>query len=95
MLQAVIVGLEDNSAERKTGDNLLIMIFDKIEYSEKELHVHITGFVSDDGGDSRKARKLLSKCRPELIVLPCCAHQVGLQNSCTFACLLIHTHRVF
>lgn len=66
----------DNSAERKTGDNLLAMILDRIQYAERELHVLVVGFVSDDGGDSKKARRLLRACRADLFVLPCYAHQV-------------------
>ena len=72
----VIVGLVDNSGERKTGDNLLAMILDKIKYSEHELHVRVVAFVSDDGGESKKARKLLRMQRPDLIIIPCYAHQV-------------------
>ncbi|KAI0083544.1 hypothetical protein BDY19DRAFT_900154, partial [Irpex rosettiformis] len=75
--EVVITGLVDNSDERKTGANLLSMILDKIRSAESELHVRIVAFVSDDGGDSKKARKLLKVQRPDLIVLPCYAHQVS------------------
>ncbi|KAI0087465.1 hypothetical protein BDY19DRAFT_893021, partial [Irpex rosettiformis] len=82
------------SAERKTSDNLLAMIHDKIRYAEHHFHVHITSFVSDSGGESKKARRLLALERPDLIVLPCYAHQMYLIIGNYFKCnadILIYT----
>ncbi|KAI0082950.1 ribonuclease H-like domain-containing protein [Irpex rosettiformis] len=85
-LQVVIVALEDNSADRKTGDNLLAMIYDKIQYTEHHFDVRIVSFVSDSGGESKKARRLLATKRPDLVVLPCYAHQTYLIVGDYFKC---------
>ncbi|KAI0090050.1 ribonuclease H-like domain-containing protein, partial [Irpex rosettiformis] len=74
-MTVVIVALEDNSANRKTGDNLLAMIYDKIQYIEHHFDIRIVSFVSDSGGESKKARRLLATKQPDLVVLPCYAHQ--------------------
>ncbi|KAI0755919.1 hypothetical protein BC629DRAFT_1296554 [Irpex lacteus] len=81
--EVVIVALEDNSAERKTGNNLLRMIIEKISVAENELGVQVVAFVSDDGGDARYARRMLIPRRPDLIVIPCSAHQVHLSSRST------------
>ncbi|KAI0782453.1 hypothetical protein BC629DRAFT_1289346, partial [Irpex lacteus] len=77
-VRTVIVALEDNSGERKTGDNLYAMIMEKLHLVERTHHVRVVAFVSDSGGDSKKARRLLAQARPDLIVLPCYAHQVRM-----------------
>ncbi|KAI0084021.1 ribonuclease H-like domain-containing protein, partial [Irpex rosettiformis] len=74
----VFVALEDNSSERKTSDNLFAMIKEKLRYTEQHYHVRIVSFVSDSGGESKKARRLLASERHDLIVLPCYAHQVHI-----------------
>lgn len=40
--------------------------------------VQVVGSVSDSGGDSKKARRLIAREHPHLIILPCYAHQVNL-----------------
>lgn len=56
------------------------MIIEKISVAENELGVQVVAFVSDDGGDARYARRMLIPRRPDLIVIPCSAHQVHLSS---------------
>lgn len=37
----------------------------------------VAGYTTDSSGESKKARKMLARDRPDLIVLPCYAHQVS------------------
>lgn len=73
----IIIGLTDNSVDCKTGEILYGMIQERISNVEEFHQVSITGFTSDSEGDSKKARRLLKVSRPDLIVLPCYAHQVN------------------
>ncbi|KAI0337890.1 hypothetical protein BDW22DRAFT_1312662, partial [Trametopsis cervina] len=84
--EVIIVGLEDNSAERKMGENLAVMIRTKLQHVEDFHKVQIAGFVSDSGGDSKKARRIIAKEWPSLIVLPCYAHQINLIVGDYFKC---------
>jgi hypothetical protein len=72
----VIVSLEDNSTDRKTSDNLLRMMQEKLLHAQSYYGVKIVGVASDSSGESKKARKDLAALRPDLIVVPCYAHQV-------------------
>ena len=66
------------------------MIREQIEYTERQFHTHIVAFVSDSGGDSRKARRLLAQQRSDLIVLPCYAHQVCVASWMALSSLICH-----
>lgn len=63
------------------------MIREKLRYAERHFHIRIVAFVSDSGGESKKARRLLALERPDLIILPCYAHQV-----CAYFCIIERTN---
>ena len=68
----------DTSAERKTAENLLGLMLKEKAYIESELGQRLIGWVSDASGESRAARKQLQNRFPQLLVVDCYAHQVGL-----------------
>ncbi|KAI0049656.1 hypothetical protein FA95DRAFT_1488644, partial [Auriscalpium vulgare] len=72
------VQLVDASAERKTAENLLGHMKSSIYIMETEFGVFVVAFCSDASGESRKARVILGKERPDLVLPDCYAHQVNL-----------------
>ncbi|KAI9437199.1 hypothetical protein H4582DRAFT_1793114, partial [Lactarius indigo] len=73
-----LIRTHDISANRKTGDNLLKLVLDDILYVKNKYGVVIIAWVTDDGGDGRRMRRLLLTFRPDLIVILCWAHQINL-----------------
>ncbi|KAH8981951.1 ribonuclease H-like domain-containing protein, partial [Lactarius hatsudake] len=73
-----LIRTHDISADRKTGDNLLKLVLDDILYVNSKYGVVIIAWVTDDGGDGRKMRRLLLGTRPDLVVILCWAHQINL-----------------
>ncbi|KAI0075641.1 hypothetical protein K474DRAFT_1599419 [Panus rudis PR-1116 ss-1] len=79
-----IVTLHDASDERKTADILYDLMLKSIEKMEQEYKVNVIGYTTDSSGESKKARKMLARLRPDLIILPCHSHQVSLlHHMCT------------
>ncbi|KAI0073388.1 hypothetical protein K474DRAFT_1603428, partial [Panus rudis PR-1116 ss-1] len=74
------VMLHDASSERKDANKLLEHMLQALETMERDHKVTVIGFTTDSSGESLKARKLLKQLRPDLIVLPCYAHQVRFQR---------------
>ncbi|KZV72990.1 hypothetical protein PENSPDRAFT_627883 [Peniophora sp. CONT] len=70
-----VVSLLDTSTERKTADLLLPHIKNAIIAMERDFGVTVVAFTTDASGESRKARMLLGKERPDLILPDCFAHQ--------------------
>jgi hypothetical protein len=68
----------DVSAEQKTGEFLLGLVLDDIQFIEMKYGVILIAYCTDDGGDARKMRRLLLIQMPWLIVLLCWAHQMNL-----------------
>ena len=66
------------SANRKTANNLLGLIEEQRLKIEWELELHLIGWVSDAGGDSRAARHRFGWAHPELLIADCFAHQVSI-----------------
>lgn len=66
----------DVSSTDKTGENLKVLMVQEKNHIEAELGGHVVAWVSDAGGDSKKARSLLTAMFPHLINLDCTAHQV-------------------
>ncbi|KAI0026736.1 hypothetical protein K488DRAFT_64797, partial [Vararia minispora EC-137] len=67
------------SGQRKTGDNLFRIIEQQIRELEGPRYgVEVIGWITDDGPDGKKARRLLLEAHPHLMVLVCWAHQVQL-----------------
>ncbi|KDQ48947.1 hypothetical protein JAAARDRAFT_187260 [Jaapia argillacea MUCL 33604] len=62
----------------KTGNALLELIEEDINYLEREYEVQVIACCTDDGPDGKKARRLLGTKRPELVVPACWAHQINL-----------------
>ncbi|RXW12099.1 hypothetical protein EST38_g13755, partial [Candolleomyces aberdarensis] len=73
-----IIRTHNVSARPKTGEELLKIVLEDIDYAEVTFLVKIVGWCSDDGGDGRKMRRLLAIERSWLIVLLCWAHQLNL-----------------
>lgn len=59
---------------------------EKIRYAEEYLKVVVIAFTTDLAGDARKARWILQKEYPEMILIPCYAHQVCLNLVIHDAC---------
>lgn len=72
------VRVHDASSERKTAEHLLQLMLEVIESIRKEWGVEPIAFTTDASGESRKARRLLLRLMPHLIVPDCYAHQVNL-----------------
>ena len=68
----------DVSAEQKTGEFLLGLVLDDIQFIETKYGITVIAYCADDGGDTRKMRCLLSIRMLWLIVLLCWAHQMNL-----------------
>jgi hypothetical protein len=68
----------DVSADAKSGDALLKLVTDDLQWIENTYNVSVIGVCTDNGGDARKMRRLLLALMPWLIVLVCWAHQINL-----------------
>jgi hypothetical protein len=82
-IQVHTVRVHDASKERKTAENLFVLMVDVIKQLRSQWNVTITAFTTDASGESRKARKLLLERFPNLVCPDCYAHQVSnLLSSC-------------
>ncbi|THU76269.1 hypothetical protein K435DRAFT_705179, partial [Dendrothele bispora CBS 962.96] len=70
------VDVFDTSKDRKTAEEFLKLIHKSYKKVKEEWGAIPVAFVSDALGESRKARQLLAKQHPELVVLGCYAHPV-------------------
>jgi hypothetical protein len=68
----------DVSTDAKSGEALLKLVVDDMQWSQAMFLFVIIALCSDDGGDARKMRRLLLALMPWLIVIVCWAHQVNL-----------------
>lgn len=68
----------DVSSDAKSGDSLLKLVTEDLQWIEDTYNVSIIGVCTDNGGDARKMRRLLLDLMPWLIVLVCWAHQINL-----------------
>ena len=68
----------DVSTQPKTGEALLELVVLDIQWSEETYGLAIIAACSDDGGDTRKMRRLLLVLMPWLIIMLCWAHQINL-----------------
>jgi hypothetical protein len=66
------------SAEQNSGESLLNLVLDDIQFIETKYGVIIIAWCTDDGGDGRKMRRLLFIRMPWFIILLCWAHQMNL-----------------
>ena len=76
--KAFLIHTHDISSEHKTGEFLLQLVIEDIEYCEKTFGITIIAWCADDGGDARKMRWLLRVQMPWLIIVVCWAHQIQL-----------------
>jgi hypothetical protein len=68
----------DISAEAKSGEALLKLVTEDIQWIEDTYKVSVIGICTDNGGDTRKMRQLLFDLMSWLIILVCWAHQINL-----------------
>jgi hypothetical protein len=68
----------DVSADAKSGEALLKLVTEDIQWSEATFLLIIIALCSDNGGDARKMRRLLLGLMPWLIIIVCWAHQINL-----------------
>jgi hypothetical protein len=68
----------DVSADAKSGDALLKLVVEDMEWSQNMFLFIIIALCSDNGGDARKMRRLLLALMPWLIIIVCWAHQINL-----------------
>jgi hypothetical protein len=71
------VRVHDASAERKTAENLFALLEDVLKNVQEEWGVIAVAVVTDASGESRKARRMLGKKYPSLVVIDCYSHQVS------------------
>lgn len=62
--------------EKKTAENLLALMIKIMQELKDDWGVEVIAFTTDASGESLKARKLLGKKFPHLVVPDCYAHQV-------------------
>jgi hypothetical protein len=68
----------DVSADAKSGEGLLKLVTEDIQWSQSTFGLLIIAVCSDNGGDARKMRRLLLTLMPWLIIVVCWAHQINL-----------------
>lgn len=66
------------SGEPKTGDRLLQLVLEDIDYMQEKFGVIVIAWCTDDGPDGKKMRRLLLRRFPWIMVLVCWAHQINL-----------------
>jgi hypothetical protein len=71
------VRVHNASAERKTAENLLKLLEEVLKNVQDEWGVIAVAVVTDASGESRKARRMLAKKYPALVVIDCYLHQVS------------------
>ncbi|KAI9457355.1 ribonuclease H-like domain-containing protein [Lactarius psammicola] len=73
-----MVKVYDTTVEKKTADNLLVMMTEVLDVLKYEWGVTPIAFTTDASGESQKARRLLRAKRDELVTPDCYAHQINL-----------------
>ncbi|RDX44053.1 hypothetical protein OH76DRAFT_1360237, partial [Lentinus brumalis] len=73
-----ILHAHDVTHERKTAENLLVIVEAEIDFCEEILEMIIAAWCTDGGGDCAKMHKLLLQKRPHLAAPHCWSHQVRL-----------------
>ncbi|KAF8062590.1 ribonuclease H-like domain-containing protein [Lyophyllum atratum] len=76
--QSYIIRTHNMTGEPKTGDRLLELVLDDIEYMVDKYGVKVIAWCTDDGPDGKKMRRLLLRRFPWIMVLVCWAHQINL-----------------
>jgi len=66
------------TGEPKTGDRLLELVLEDIDYMKKRYGVEVIAWCTDDGPDGKKMRRLLRQKFDWIFVLVCWAHQINL-----------------
>lgn len=66
------------TGEPKTGDCLLELVEDDMQYMKEKYDVKAIGWCTDDGPDGKKMRRLLREKYTWMIVILCWAHQINL-----------------
>ncbi|KAG5639132.1 hypothetical protein H0H81_006721 [Sphagnurus paluster] len=67
----------DQSAKRKTGDNLAVLMKEEIKYL-RDIGLRVIGLVGDAGPDERRARRLVQAEEPHILIADCWSHQIPL-----------------
>lgn len=68
--------VHDASAERKTAEELLVLLEEVIKIVQDEWGAIVVAIVTDASGECRKARRILRLKYPNIVVLDCYGHQV-------------------
>jgi hypothetical protein len=68
----------DVSADAKSGEALLKLVTEDIQWSQEMFLLLIIAVCTDNSGDARKMRRLLLMLMPWLIIIVCWAHQINL-----------------
>jgi hypothetical protein len=76
--QPYLMRTHDVSADAKSGEALLKLVVEDMQWSCKMFCFIIIAVCTDDGGDARKMRRLLLAEMPWLIIILCWAHQINL-----------------
>jgi len=66
------------TGEPKTGDRLLELVLEDIEFMKSRYGVKPIAWCTDDGPDGKKMRRLLQQKFDWIFVLVCWAHQINL-----------------
>jgi hypothetical protein len=66
------------TGEPKTGDRLLELVLEDIEFMKDRYGVEVIAWCTDDGPDGKKMRRLLREKFDWIFVLVCWAHQINL-----------------
>ena len=66
------------TGQPKTGQRLLELVLEDIEFIRVHFGVDIIAWCTDNGPDGKKMRRLLGVMFPRLFVIVCWAHQINL-----------------
>lgn len=66
------------TGQPKTGDQLLEVVKEDLNYMETHYGLRTIAWCTDDGPDGKKMRRLLWTWLPWMVVLVCWAHQINL-----------------
>ena len=68
--------MHDASAERKTAEQLMVLLEEVIATVQDKWGAIVVAIVTDASGECREARRLLGRKYPHIVVLDCYGHQV-------------------
>ncbi|KAF8969026.1 hypothetical protein BDZ97DRAFT_1602531, partial [Flammula alnicola] len=73
-----LIKMHDMTSEPKTGDHLLELVLEDIDFMKGQYGMELIAWCTDNGPDGKNMRRLLQKKFDWIFVLICWAHQINL-----------------